>query len=124
MRYLLILLVLVSCEMPEPTTTKQRWERDKVNFEVIKVDSCEYLVGGSGAHRVMAHKGDCSNHYDNIIEFEIKVQKNGEDFTFITSHTCFEDSCTHEPDIILGSIAIDKKMISSDVELIKNWKRL
>ena len=55
--FIIALLTLTACNETRKTKTV-----DNVSgtaFDVIEVDSCEYLIGSAGYKGYMAHKGNC-----------------------------------------------------------------
>jgi len=50
-------LMLAACDMSVKTRTTENI--GGTSFDVIEVDSCEYLVSTLGYHGYMAHKGNC-----------------------------------------------------------------
>ena len=60
MKKLLIIvavLMLTACNLPTKTRTTENI--DGTTFDVIEVDSCEYLIATIGYKGYMAHKGNC-----------------------------------------------------------------
>jgi hypothetical protein len=50
-------LILTACKGTRATRTIENI--GGTTFDVIEVDSCEYLVSTRGYHGYMAHKGNC-----------------------------------------------------------------
>ena len=50
-----MVLMLASCTKAERTVKNV----DGTSFDVIEVDSCEYIIGDAGYKGYMAHKGNC-----------------------------------------------------------------
>jgi hypothetical protein len=62
MRYILLLLVLISCGEGPPTAKRQTAD----GYDVIELDGCEYIeikycLGCSGGYYSLTHKGNCKN---------------------------------------------------------------
>ena len=53
----MILACLCSCERSRDTRTATGI--GGTCFDVIEIDSCEYIIGGAGYKGYMAHKGNC-----------------------------------------------------------------
>ena len=53
----MIVVCLCSCEPTRRTRTIEHV--GGTTFDVIEVDSCEYIIGNSGYKGYMAHKGNC-----------------------------------------------------------------
>ena len=55
--FIIALMTLTACNETRKTKTV-----DNVSgtaFDIIEVDSCEYLIGSAGYKGYMAHKGNC-----------------------------------------------------------------
>ena len=50
-----MVLMLASCTKAERTVKNV----DGTSFDIIEVDSCEYIIGDAGYQGYMAHKGNC-----------------------------------------------------------------
>ena len=59
-----MVLMLASCTKAERTVKNV----DGTSFDVIEVDSCEYIIGDSGYQGYMAHKGNCKYCEQRIIK--------------------------------------------------------
>lgn len=57
--FLTIVAVLMLTACNGTTKTRTTENIDGTTFDVIEVDSCEYLVATRGYHGYMAHKGNC-----------------------------------------------------------------
>ena len=57
--FLTIVAVLMLTACNETTKTRTTENIDGTTFDVIEVDSCEYLVATRGYYGYMAHKGNC-----------------------------------------------------------------
>ena len=55
--FIVSLLTLTACN--ETRTTRTVESVGGTAFDVIEVDSCEYLIGSAGYKGYMAHKGNC-----------------------------------------------------------------
>lgn len=55
--FLIALLMLTACQ--ETRKTKTIDNVGGTAFDVIEVDSCEYIIGSAGYKGYMAHKGNC-----------------------------------------------------------------
>ena len=55
--FLIALLTLTACN--ETRKTKTIDNVSGTAFDVIEVDSCEYIIGSAGYKGYMAHKGNC-----------------------------------------------------------------
>ena len=53
----MIFACLISCSASRKTRTIERI--GNTLFDVIEIDSCEYLIGSVGYKGYMAHKGNC-----------------------------------------------------------------
>lgn len=53
----MIVACMCSCEMTRQTRTIENV--GGTTFDVIEVDSCEYIIGNAGYKGYMAHKGNC-----------------------------------------------------------------
>jgi len=53
------LVVLCGCNHGRPTYQIEDKEYYARNFQVVVIDSCEYLIKQSGYAGFMAHKGNC-----------------------------------------------------------------
>ena len=63
-RVLPILLLMASCSsgpVLDSKKTEHRLEGYDTNLKVVRIENCEYFVGGSGYGSVFTHKGNCSN---------------------------------------------------------------
>ena len=58
-KFLIIVAVLMLTACNETTKTRTTENIDGTTFDVIEVDSCEYLVATRGYHGYMALKGNC-----------------------------------------------------------------
>lgn len=58
-KFLIIVAVLMLTACNLPTKTRTTKNIDGTTFDVIEVDSCEYLIAKSGYQGYMAHKGNC-----------------------------------------------------------------
>ena len=54
---LIVAVCLCSCNHSRKTQTIQNV--DGTYFDVIEIDSCEYVIGNFGYKGYMAHKGNC-----------------------------------------------------------------
>jgi len=55
--FLIAMLMLTACN--ETRKTKTIDNVSGTTFDVIEVDSCEYIIGSAGYKGYMAHKGNC-----------------------------------------------------------------
>lgn len=55
--FIFALLMLTACN--ETRKTKTIDNVSGTAFDVIEVDSCEYIIGSAGYKGYMAHKGNC-----------------------------------------------------------------
>ena len=55
--FIVSLLTLTACNETRKTRTVE--SVGGTVFDVIEVDSCEYLIGSAGYKGYMAHKGNC-----------------------------------------------------------------
>lgn len=56
MKKLLFIAAVLLCSCEEPRTVENV---GGTSFDVIEVDSCEYIIGCAGYYGYMAHKGNC-----------------------------------------------------------------
>lgn len=59
-----IILLMVSCSSTptlDSKKTEHRLEGYDTPLRVVRIEDCEYFVGGSGYGSVFTHKGNCSN---------------------------------------------------------------
>lgn len=57
MKKLLFIAAVLLCScVKEPRTVENV---GGTSFDIIEVDSCEYIIGCAGYHGYMAHKGNC-----------------------------------------------------------------
>lgn len=55
--FIVVLLTLTACNESRKTQTIENI--GNTNFDVIEIDSCEYVIGSFGYKGYMAHKGNC-----------------------------------------------------------------
>lgn len=56
---IIIISVALCCQDSKIKSRNKGIEAAGVNFKIITIDSCEYLIGTTGNHSYMAHKGNC-----------------------------------------------------------------
>ena len=69
-----MVLILASCT----TAIAQRTIKNVsgTSFDVIEVDSCEYIIGNAGYKGYMAHKGNCKYCKERMKYYEQKKETN------------------------------------------------
>ncbi len=70
MKYILLLILCLGCTPPNPPEYRIQLTNTggivTYIYKTVVIDKCEYLIFDGGTSHTLTHKGNCTNHHENL----------------------------------------------------------